>query len=62
MEPLEIQKNNRQLQENEISVFDVPEEYERDIQIATFERKAGLRIHGKEDLTLLQKRFSLKKL
>ena len=43
----EVKKIIRQLKKNEIRVFDVPEEYENDIQIVTFERKAGLRITGK---------------
>ena len=39
----EINKIIKQLKNNEIRVFDVPEEYKNDIQIVTFERKAGMR-------------------
>ena len=58
----EVKKIIRQLKKNEIRVFDVPEEYENDIQIVTFERKAGLRITGKEDSILSQIPFLLKKI
>ena len=51
-----------QLKKKEIRVFDVPVEYENDIQIVTFERKAGLRVTGKKASILLQIPFSLKKL
>ena len=42
----EIKKIIRQLKKNEISIFDVPEEYKNNIQLVTFERKSGLRITG----------------
>ena len=41
MAQTEIKKIIRQLKKKEIRVFDVPEEYENDIQIVTFERKVG---------------------
>lgn len=57
----ERKKIIRQLKEKEIRVFDVPEEYENDIQIVTFERKVGLRITEKKDSILSQIPFLLKK-
>ena len=42
----EIKQIIMQLKKKEIRVFDVPVEYENDIQIVTFERKAGLRVPG----------------
>lgn len=57
----EIKKIIRQLKKKEIRVFDVSEEYENEIQIVTFERKAGLRITGKKDSILSQIPFLLKK-
>lgn len=57
-----IKKILKQLKKNEITVFDVPEEYENDIQIVTFERRARLRITGKKALILSPIPFLLKKL
>ena len=53
----EIKKILKQLTKNEITVFDVPEEYENDIQIVTFERKAGLRITGKKGFDIISNTF-----
>ena len=53
----EVKKIIRQLKKNEIRVFDVPEEYENDIQIVTFERKAGLRITGKRGFDIISNTF-----
>lgn len=53
----EIKKILRQLKKNEITVFDVPEEYENNIQIVIFERKAGLRITGKKGFDIISNSF-----
>lgn len=53
----EVKKIIRQLKKNEITVFDVPEEYENDIQIVTFERKARLRITGKKGFDIISNSF-----
>lgn len=52
-----IKKILKQLKKNEITVFDVPEEYENDIQIVTFERKARLRITGKKGFDIISNAF-----
>lgn len=53
----EIKKVIRQLKKKEIRVFDVPEEYVNEIQIVTFERKAGLRITGKKGFDIISNTF-----
>lgn len=53
----EIKKIIGQLKKKEIRVFDVPKEYENDIQIVTFERKAGLRITGKKGFNIISNTF-----
>ena len=53
----EIKKIIRQLKKKEIRVFDVPEEYENDIQIVTFERKVGLLITGKKGFDIISNTF-----
>lgn len=53
----EIKKIIRQLTKKQIRVFDVPEEYENEIQIVTFERKAGLRITGKRGFDIISNTF-----
>lgn len=53
----EIKKIIRQLKKKEIIVFDVPEEYENEIQIVTFERNAGLRITGKKGFDIISNTF-----
>lgn len=53
----EIKKIIRQLKKKEIRVFDVSEEYENEIQIVTFERKAGLRITGKKGFDIISNSF-----
>lgn len=53
----EVKKIIRQLEKNEISIFDVPEEYENDIQIVNFERKAGLRMTGKRGFDIISNYF-----
>ena len=53
----ERKKIIRQLKEKEIRVFDVPEEYENDIQIVTFERKVGLRITEKKGFDIITNTF-----
>lgn len=53
----EIKKIIRQLKKKEIRVFDVSEEYENEIQIVTFERKAGLRITGKKGFDIISNTF-----
>ena len=57
MAQTEIKKIIRQLKKKEIRVFDVPEEYENDIQIVTFERKAGLRITDKKGFDIISNTF-----
>ena len=52
-----INKIIRQLKKKEITVFDVPEEYENDIQLVTFERKEGLRITGKRGFDIISNSF-----
>ena len=46
-----------QLKRNEINVFDIPEEYENDIEIVSFERKANLRIAGKRGFDIISNSF-----
>ena len=58
----EVKEIIRRLKKKEIRVFDVPEEYENDIQIVTFERKAGLRITGKRGFDIISNSFLLKKI
>ena len=53
----EIKKIIRQLKKKEIRVFDVPEEYKNDIQLVTFERKAGFRITGKRGFDIISNSF-----
>ena len=53
----EIKKIIKQLKKNEIRVFDIPEEYENDIQIVIFERKLGLRITGKRGFDIIANSF-----
>lgn len=53
MEKSEIKEIIKRLEKKEIGVFDVPEEYENNIQIVTFERKSGLRITGKQGFDIL---------
>ncbi len=53
----EINKIIKQLKNNEIRVFDVPEEYKNDIQIVTFERKAGMRITDKRGFDIISNSF-----
>lgn len=53
----EIKKIIRQLKKKEIRVFDVSEEYENEIQIVTFERKAELRITGKKGFDIISNTF-----
>lgn len=57
MTQLEIKKIIRQLKKNEISVFDVPEEYKNAIDIVNFERKSGLRITGKRGFDIISNSF-----
>lgn len=47
----------RQLKKNEISVLSVPDEYQNNIQLVIFERKAGLRITGKRGYDVLSNSF-----
>ena len=53
----EVKKIIRQLKKKEIRVFDVPEEYKDDIQLVTFERKAGFRITGKRGFDIISNAF-----
>lgn len=53
----EVKEIIRQLKNKEIRVFDVPKEYENDIQIVTFERKSGLRITGKRGFDIISYSF-----
>lgn len=57
MEQLETEKILKQLKKTEITVFDIPEEYENNIQIVAFERKAGLRITGKKGFDIISNTF-----
>lgn len=47
----------RQLKRNEINVFDIPEEYENNIEIVAFERKANLRVAGKRGFDIISNSF-----
>lgn len=58
----EINKIIKQLKNNEIRVFDVPEEYKNDIQIVTFERKAGMRITDKRGFDIISNSFFVEEL
>ena len=53
----EIKKIIRQLKKNEITVFDVPEEYKNTIDIVNFERKSGMRITGKRGFDVIANSF-----
>ena len=53
----EIKRIIRQLKNNEITVFDVPEEYENNVQIAIFERKIGLRITARRGFDIVNNTF-----
>ena len=53
----EIKKILKHLQNNEITVFDVPKEYTKNAQIATFERKAGWRITGTRGFDVISNSF-----
>ena len=53
----EVKEIIRRLKKKEIQVFDVPEEYENDIQLVTFERKAGFRITGKRGFDIISNSF-----
>ena len=53
----EVKEIIRRLKKKEIRVFDVPEEYKNDIQLVTFERKAGLRITGKRGFDIISNSF-----
>lgn len=53
----EVKEIIRRLKEKEIRIFDVPEEYKNDIQLVTFERKAGFRITGKRGFDIISNSF-----
>lgn len=53
----EVKEIITRLKKKEIRVFDVPEEYKNDIQLVTFERKAGLRITGKRGFDIISNSF-----
>lgn len=53
----EVKEIIRQLKKKEISVFDIPEEYENNIDLVTFERKSGLRITGKRGFDIISNTF-----
>lgn len=57
MSQSEVKEIIRQLKEKEISIFDIPKEYENNIQIVNFERKAGLRISGKRGFDIIKNSF-----
>lgn len=57
MVKLEVKEIIRRLKKKEIRVFDVPEEYKNDIQLVTFERKAGFRITGKRGFDIISNSF-----
>ena len=53
----EVKEIITRLKKKEIRVFDVPEEYKNDIQLVTFERKAGFRITGKRGFDIISNSF-----
>lgn len=53
----EVKKLIGQLKRKKISVFDIPHEYENDIQLVTFERETGLRITGKRGFDVISNAF-----
>lgn len=53
----EIKRILKHLQNNEITVFDVPKEYAKNAQIAIFERKAGWRITGTRGFDVISNSF-----
>lgn len=53
----EVKKIIRQLKKKEISLLDVPEEYENNIQIVTFERQLGMRVTGKRGFDIISNSF-----
>ena len=57
MEKSEVKEIIKRLKKKEIRVFDVPEEYENNIQLVTFERKSGLRITGKRGFDIISNAF-----
>lgn len=53
----EVKKLIGQLKRKKISVFDIPHEYENDIQLVTFERETGLRITEKRGFDVISNTF-----
>lgn len=53
----EVKKLIGQLKRKKISAFDIPHEYENDIQLVTFERETGLRITGKRGFDVISNIF-----
>lgn len=48
MSDLEAKKYYQQLTKGEIAIFDIPSEYQSDAQIASYEKKKGLRVSGRK--------------
>ena len=57
MKQSEVNKIIGQLEKNEITVFDIPEEYENSIEIVNFERKSGLRRTRKRGFDIISNSF-----
>lgn len=57
MSKSDVKEIIKQLKKKEIRVFDVPEEYENNIQLIIFERKSGLRITGKRGFDIMSNCF-----
>lgn len=53
----EVRKIIEKLKTKELSIFNVPKEYEKNIQIVTFERKSGLRITGRRGFDIISNSF-----
>ena len=57
MERLEVKKISEQIEKKRISVIDVPDEYQNDIEIVEFEHKSGLRITENRGFDIISKAF-----
>ncbi len=53
----EVRKIIEKLKTKKLSIFNVPKEYEKNIQIVTFERKSGLRITGRRGFDIISNSF-----
>lgn len=57
MQNTEINRLLNQLNKNELTVFDIPEEYQNNSQIISLERELGLRTIGKRGFDVISNTF-----